>query len=241
MLMRTDEYDDDAPVDVFEQVAQSLVAQIRVMIAHRARYEPVTASDFPERDASFYETVGRELAAVGFQTLGDFRDAAVVITDPSKKSFVRFALGAHGAIGAMWFEVPNPEGDALQCLVLHSWLADGSVLVTARGILDSGLPTPPKIVVEQIDGAVATESALRIHGERVVSTGQVPCRVTGTQELFGRHASDERAIAEFREQLGLDLFEPMLRTMLGPSYDDQGEPILDAIQRHPEWMPRNGA
>ena len=78
--MRTDEYDDDAPVDVFEQVAQSLVAQIRVMIAHRARYEPVTASDFPERDASFYETVGRELAAVGFQTLGDFRDAAVVIT-----------------------------------------------------------------------------------------------------------------------------------------------------------------
>ena len=239
--MRTDEYDEDAPVDVFEQVAQSLVAQIRAMIAHRARYEPVTASDFPERDASFYETVGRELATVGFQSLGDFRDAAVVITDPSKKSFVRFALGANGAIGAMWFEVPNPEGEALQCLVLHSWLGDGSVLVTARGIIHSGLPTPPSIVVEQIDGAVDTQSALRVHGERVVKTGKVPCRLTGTQELFSRHASDERAIAEFRERQGLDLFEPMLRTMLGPNYDDQGEPILDAIQRHPEWMTGNGA
>ena len=239
--MRTDEYDDDAPVDVFEQTAESLVAQIRAMIAHRARYEPVKASDFPERDASFYQAVDRELAAVGFQTLGDFRDAAVVITDPSKKSFVRFALGAHGAIGAMWFEVPNPEGDALQCLVLHSWLADGSVLVTARGIIDSGLPTPPTIVVEQIDGAVDTQSALRVHGERVVNTRQVPCRVTGAHELFSRHASDELAIAEFRERQGLDLFEPMLRAMLGPGYDDQGEPILDAIQRHPEWMTGNGA
>ena len=239
--MRADNYDDDAQVDVFEQVAQSLVAQIRAMIAHRARYEPVNASDYPERDASFYETVDRELAAVGFQTVGDFRDAAVVITDPSKKSYVRFALGAHGAIGAMWFEVPNPEGDALRCLVLHSWLADGSVLVTARGIIDSGLPTPPSIVVEQIDGAVDTESALRLHGERVVDTGQVPCRLRGAQELFSRHASDERAIAEFRERQGLDLFEPMLRTMLGPSYEDQGEPILDAIERHPEWMTGNGA
>lgn len=234
--MRADEYEDDPETDVFEQVAHTFVAQIRTMIAHRARYEPVEASGFPERDAGFYDGVERELAAVGFQTLGDYRDAAVIVTDPSKQSYVRFALGARGAIAAMWFEVPATEGEALQCLVLHSWLADGSVLVTARGTIDNGLPMPPDISVERIDPTVDTRSALRIHGERVAATGQVPSRHTNVHELFTRHASDELVIAEFREQLGIDLFEPMLRAMLGASYELQGTPILDAIRQHPEWM-----
>jgi hypothetical protein len=169
--MRTEEHEDDAsgpgdplPAAVFEHVAQTLVARIRTMIDHRAEYEPVDASAFSERDATFYERVDRELAAVGFQTLGDFEDASLIVTDSSKKSFVRFALGAHGAIAAMWFEVPAPEGDALQCLVLHSWLANGSVLVTARGTIDNGLPVPESIVVERVDATLDTRSALRTHG-----------------------------------------------------------------------------
>jgi hypothetical protein len=241
--MRADEYDDDSdgpgdgvPAEVLEQVAQTLVAQVRTMIEHRARYEGVDAAEFPERDASFYERVERELAAVGFETLGDFEDAALIVTDISKKSFVRFALGAHGAIAAMWFEVPAVEGEPVQCLVLHSWLAEGRVFVTARGTIDNGLPMPSALVVERVDATVDTRSTLRIHGERVAATGQAPLRLSDAGELFAHYANDERTLAEFRQQLGLQLFEPMLRTMLGENFEVQGEPILDAIQRHPEWM-----
>ena len=251
--MRTDEYDDDdngeseeALREVFDQiaeamaahtqVAQAIVAQIRTMIDHRARYEPVNASDFPDRDLTFYESVERELATVGFRTIGDFEDAALIITDPAKKSFVRFALGAHGAIGAMWFEVPAAEGNALQCLVLHSWLANGPVLVTARGTIDNGLPMPPEIAVERVDGEVDTRSTLRIHGERVAASGKPPLRLANADELFAHYAKDERTLSDFRKELGVDLYEPMLRTMLGESFEEQGEPILDAIRSHPEWM-----
>ncbi|HJR65613.1 MAG TPA: hypothetical protein VJ802_04240 [Gemmatimonadaceae bacterium] len=239
--MRADEYEDgdgsgDAlPAEVFEQVAQTIVAQIRTMIHHRARYEPVSASDFPERDASFYDSVEGELSAVGFQTIGDFEDGAQIVTDLSKKSFVRFALGAHGAIGAMWFEVPA-EGEPLRCLVLHSWLANGPVLVTARGTIDNGLPMPPELAVERVDGAVDTRSTLRVHGERVAASGKAPLRFADADELFRRYADDEHRLSEHREALGLQLFEPMLRTMLGENFEAQGEPILDAIERHPEWL-----
>ena len=190
--MRADEYEDDGdgggdalPAEVFEQVAQTIVAQIRTMIQHRARYEPVSASDFPERDTSFYDGVEGELTAVGFQTIGDFEDAAQIVTDPSKKSFVRFALGAHGAIGAMWFEVPA-EADPLRCLVLHSWLANGPVLVTARGTIDNGLPMPPELAVERVDGSVDTRSNLRMHGDRVAASGRAPLRLASADELFDR-------------------------------------------------------
>ncbi len=239
--MRPDDYEDDnglgdaLPPDIFEQVAQTIVAQIRTMIEHRARYERVNASDFPERDPGFYDGVGDELAGFGFQTIGDFEDAAQIVTDASKKSFVRFGLGAHGAIGAMWFEVPT-EGDALRCLVLHSWLASGPVLVTARGTIDNGLAMPPEIAVERVGGAVDTRSTLRIHGERVAASGKAPHRLADANELFARYARDERTLSEFRHALGVQLFEPMLRTMLGENFELQGEPILDAIQRHPEWM-----
>ena len=240
--MRAGEYEDEAedlgdvlPVDVYEQVAQTIVAQVRTMLEHRASYEPVNAADFPHRDVTFYEAVERELAAVGFQAIGDFEDASLILTDTSKKSFVRFALGAHGAIAAMWFEVPG-NTELLHCLVLHSWLADGRVLVTARGTVDNGLPFPPGLVVERLPADVDTRSALRSHGERVAVTGTAPTRLADANELFSRYTSDETRTAEFRVQLGAKLFEPMLRTMLGDNYEAQGEPILDAIQRHPEWM-----
>jgi len=241
--MRTEEYEDDAeefgdavPVDVVEQVAQTIVAQVRTMVEHRARYEPVDASDFPERDTGYYDRTEQQLAALGFQTIGDFEDASLIVTDVSKKSFVRFGVGAHGAIAAMWFEVPAPEGDALHCLVLHSWLADGRVLVTARGTIDNGLPLPAQIVLERIDGDLDTKATVRTHGECVAATGEAPRRLTDLDDLFARYASDESKIAEFRRDLGAELFEPLLRTMLGATYEEQGEPILDAIQRHPEWM-----
>ena len=241
--MQTEEYEDDTddlgvplPPDVFDQVAQAIVGQVRAMVEHRARYERVSATDFPDRDVTFYERVDRELASAGFQTVGDFEDASLVVADPSKKSFARFAIGAHGAIAAMWLEVPGEEGNSLQCLVLQSWVADGRVIVTERGTIDTGLPMPPEVLVERIDADVDTRSALRAHGERVAATRSAPSRFNEPEALLARYADDEEKAAEFRRELGVNLFEPILRTSLGANYEVQGELILDAIRRHPEWL-----
>ena len=105
--------------NVFEQVAQTIVAQVRAMIQHRARYEPVDASDFPDRDTGYYDRIESELSALGFETLGDFEDAGAA-PELRGQSFVRFALGAHGAIAASWFELPKPDGEPERCLALHT-------------------------------------------------------------------------------------------------------------------------
>jgi hypothetical protein len=218
-----------------DETAQSLVQAIRTMTQHRARYEPVEASDFPERDLKFYNGIANELTALGFEILGDFEDAALILDDPSKKSFVRFALGAHGAIAAMWFEVPQDE--ILQCLVVHSWLDDGRTMVTTRGVPDTGIPHPAHIIlVEEADADLDTRAVVRRHGERVATSGRAPRRLTGVADLFASHSGDELKIAQFREAQGTALFEPWLRSMLGENYEEEGEPILDAIRRHPEWM-----
>jgi hypothetical protein len=54
--------------------------------------------------------------------------------------------------------------------------------------------------------------------------------------MFSAQAREEVRMAEFRAALGVALFEPMLRTMLGDQFEEQGQPILEAIRRHPEWM-----
>jgi hypothetical protein len=247
--MQPDDHDDEsenfielyAAGDVSEQVAQAIVAQVRTMIQHRARYVPVTPPDFPDRDAGYYDTIQHELSAFGFETLGDFEDAGAA-PETRRLSFVRFGLGAHGAIAASWFEAPGAtEGESLRCVVLHTWLDDGRTLITSRGATDSGLPVHPDVVVERVDDALDTKATVRAHAERVASSGKAPRRLTGLDDLFAAYSDDELKTATLREGLGVALFEPMLRTMLGASYDEQGEPILDAIQRHPEWMRGEGS
>jgi hypothetical protein len=241
--MRRDDYEESAdlsalsePADVFVQVAQTLVGQVRTMIGHRSLYQPVKASDFPERDQGFYDTTESELTELGFEVLGDFEDASIAVADASKRSFVRFALGAYGAIAATWFEVPNAEGDPLHCLVLHTWIDDGCVLITTRGAIDSGLPIPREVLVERVDPDASTKTTVRSHGERVSATRRAPRRLASVAEIFEAQTCEEIRMAEFRNAQGVALFEPMLRTMLGDQFAEQGEPILEAIRRHPEWM-----
>jgi hypothetical protein len=225
----------DETGNLFEHVAQTIVMQVRAMIQHRARYGPVDASDFPERDASYYDGIERELSTLGFTALGDFEDAGAAPAARGQ-SFVRLALGAHGAIAASWFEAPRPDGESERCLVLHSWLDDGRAIITSRQTSDSGLPIHPDVVMERLDPALNTISAVRAHGERVADAARAPRRLAGLGDVFAAYSSDERKTAEFREAQGAALFEPLLRAMLGASFEEQGEPILDAIYRHPEWL-----
>ncbi|MDQ4080900.1 MAG: hypothetical protein M3125_09095 [Gemmatimonadota bacterium] len=241
--MRSYDYEESAdssslnePDDVFVQVAQTLVAQVRTMIGHRSLYQPVRASAFPQRDQRFYDTTESELAELGFEVVGDFEDASIVVTDASKRSFARFALGAYGAIAASWFEVPNPEGDPLHCLVLHTWIDDGRVLITTRGAIDSGLPIPREVLVERVDPGTSTKATVRSHGERVAATKRAPRRMSSAAQIFDGQTQEEMRMAEFRGAQGVALFEPMLRTMLSDQFEVQGKPILEAIRRHPEWM-----
>ena len=221
--------------NVIEQVAQTIVAQVRAMVQHRARYELVDASDFPERDANYYRRIESELSTLGFRSLGDFEDAGAT---PALRgqSFVRFALGAHGAIAASWFEVPKPDSGPARCLALHSWLDDGRTIITSRETTDSGLPVHPDVVIERVDPALDVISTVRAHGERVAASGRAPRRLDALSDLLAAYSSDELKTAEFREAQGPALFEPILRTALGANFEEQGEPILDAIQRHPEWV-----
>ena len=225
----------DEIANVFEQVAQTIVVQVRAMIQHRARYEPVDASDFPERDAGYYDGIERELSTLGFTALGDFEDAGAAPAARGQ-SFVRLALGAHGAIAASWFEVPRPDGEPERCLVLHSWLDDGRAIITSRQTSDSGLPIHPDVVIERLDPALNTISAVRAHGERVAAAGRAPRRLADLGDVLAAYSSDELKTAEFREAQGAALFEPLLRAMLGAGFEKQGQPILDAIYRHPEWL-----
>lgn len=241
--MRRDDYQESAdpgdlsePDAVFVQVAETLVGQVRTMIGHRSLYQPVKASDFPERDQRFYDTTEAELAAFGFEVLGDFEDASIIATDATKRSFARFALGAYGAITASWFEVPNAESDPLHCLVLHTRLDDGRVVITTRGAIDSGLPIPREVLVERVDPDTTTKATVRSHGERVAATSRAPRRLSSAAEIFEAQTREEIRMAEFRGALGVALFEPMLRAMLGDQFEEQGRPILEAIRRHPEWM-----
>jgi hypothetical protein len=241
--MRRDDERDEArelselleTADVFAQVAQTIVAQVRAMIQHRARYEPVDASDFPGRDRAYYDRIERELSAIGFETLGDFEDAGVA-PQLRGQSFVRFALGARGTIAASWFELPTPDGEPHRCFILHSWLDDGRTFITSRATPDPGLPIPANVVVERFGPELDTVATVRAHGERVAATRCAPQRMTGLGDLLAAYSSDERKMSSFREAQGPALFEPMLRSMLGASFEEQGEPILDAIQRHPEWL-----
>lgn len=231
-----DSSDLSEPDDVFVQVAQTLVAQVRTMIGHRSLHQSVRASDFPQRDQSFYDTTESELAELGFEVVGDFEDASIVATDASKRSFARFALGAYGAIAASWFEVANAEGDPLHCLALHTWIDDGRVLITTRGAIDSGLPIPPEVLVEHADPDASTKATVRSHAERVAATKRAPRRLSSAAEIFDAQTREELRVAEFRAAQGVALFEPMLRAMLGDQFEVQGEPMLEAIRRHPEWM-----
>lgn len=207
--MQRDDQDDlsDAFIEWYEaenaieEQAQSLVAAVRTLVKHRVRYEPVDASDFPQRDKGYDDSIKDELTALGVETLGDFEDAAFIVTDPSQKSFMRFALGAHGAIAAMWFEVNAAE--LLRCLVLHSWLDDGRAVVTARGARETGLPMHPDILAEQVGAELKTRAAVRAHAERVAATGRAPRRVAGLSELFAGFSRDEQKLAQFREALGV--------------------------------------
>src|SRR5439155_1627512 len=89
----------------FDESARRIVQSVRTMVDHRVEYRTVNAAEFPGRDAEFLDGTARELAAEGWQTLGDFEDAAFN-RGRQNKNFVRMALSGDQTAYAMWFSAP---------------------------------------------------------------------------------------------------------------------------------------
>ncbi|PYP24134.1 MAG: hypothetical protein DMD55_15565 [Gemmatimonadetes bacterium] len=217
----------------FDESARRIVRSVRTMVDHRAEYRAVNAAEFPGRDAEFLDGTARELAAEGWQTLGDFEDAAFN-RGRQNKNFVRMALSGDRTAYAMWFSAPAAPRPA-RVLGLRSLLGDGRVLLTLRGGSKTDLPTPPAYLVERLDEGASTGQQVRRHRERVDAAGAAPRTHQGVADVLAALATEEKMQSEFRAARGLALFEPMLRAKLGPDFDERGQPLLDSILAHPEW------
>lgn len=213
-----------------DESAYDTVKNVRTLVDHRAEYAPVRAADYPDHDAEYYDGTGKDLAAEGVGTLGDFEDAAFSHRNPDKHAFVRLGLAEDGTIGAMWFRLGQASS-----LALHSWLEDGRTLVTGRAASESHVPNRPEVVSERVGLETSARDLARRHRSRVGAAGSLPRLLRGLDDLLAAYATDEEASATFREREGLALFEPMFRANLGDRYDEEGEPLVRAIRDHPEW------
>jgi hypothetical protein len=211
--------------------ARAIVTSVRVLVDHRADYRPVNAADYPDHDAAFYDGIGKELGAERIDTLGDFDEAAFSERNPDKEqTFVRLGLAVDGTIGAMWFRL-----GAVSSIALHSWLEDGRTVVTFRSAAESGVPHPAALLQERLPLETTVRDLARRHRTRVRAAGSLPRLLSGLDDLLAAYAADEERIAHFRKREGLALFEPMMRKKLGERYEEEGEPLVQTIQAHPEW------
>ena len=210
--------------------AHDTVKNVRALVDHRAEYTPVRAADYPDHDTAYYDATGNDLAAEGVRTLGDFEDAAFSRRNPDKQAFVRLGLAGDGTVGAMWFRLGQASS-----LALHSWLEDGRTIVTGRAAAESGVPNRPEVVSERVGLETSARDLARRHRSRVGAAASLPRLLRGLDDLLAAFAADEEATARFREREGIALFEPMFRTNLGDRYDEEGQPLVQAIRDHPEW------
>ena len=210
--------------------ARRLLDGAKVLVAHRAEYQPVRADDYPDRDAAYYDGTAAELAAAGVSVLGDFTDAAFNRRHPDRRAFIRLGLTADGTIGANWFVLgPN------RSLVLQTWLADGRTVLTVRSGVESTYPRPPETLAQHVGPDVATADLIALHRRRVTEAGSEPRALHGQGDLLAAYAAHEEGTARFRERLGPEIVEQSLRKKLGKRYEAQGAPLVAAIAAHPEW------
>ena len=240
-----------------EKTARSLVDGMRRRVDAREHLAPANLKDFAGYDYRFYDMTGKELADRGLRVLGDFADPSMLERPVEQRSFYRFALSEDTTTTASWFVakrprdsrgiwlrlrsrlwsmlVPSTKKEALRCLVLHSWCEDGRVFVTMRGTLESHVMRPEWLIVQDLDKYISAARAVDAHREAVAAGGGVPRRLRSVEEIMAARAAEDQMEAEFREAKGLELFEPMLRGMLGAEYDERGAPLVEAILAHPEW------
>ncbi|MGH7700474.1 MAG: hypothetical protein ACREMJ_08180 [Gemmatimonadales bacterium] len=239
---------DDETRQLIEETARDVVRSTRVLVDHQSEYIPAEAEAFPAYDAAFYDGTARDLAPHGIRVLGDFEDAAFTRRAPHQRAFYRIGVSDDGTVAAAWFILPPPpptDEDAPplrpgSCLVFETWLADGRCITTTCGAAENAVPKPAQVLVREVGRATAPGDALRGHRDRVGEARGVPKVLRTADDVLAARLAEEQFIAAFRHTKGLGLFEPMLRKMLGPNYDEQGAPLVEAIRRNPDWWTESG-
>ncbi len=220
--------------DQINSSARQMVDMVRGLVEHRAEYAPLPA-DAKRVDAEWYAATQQELVGAGFSALGDFDDIAYTRTNPESESYCSWGLSDDGKIAAMWLSVMGAEGVPSRCVSFHSWLKDERVVLTARGCTGTGLPMPPSILDTELPASVSLLEALDKHKKVMSEAAGEAQAITDLNALIDAFAYTERVTAEWREEQGLELFEPMFRHMLGDGFDEMGPEYLDAINANPHW------
>src|SRR6267154_2451261 len=173
--------------------ARRLVEGAKVLVTHRAEYQPVRPDDYPDRDAAYYDGTAKDLAAAGVRAIGDFADAAFNRGHPEKRVFTRFGLAGDGSIAANWF-VLGPS----RSLTLQTWLEDGRTVLTIRSAVESTYPRPPETLAQHLGPDVTTADLIALHRRRVTEAGSVPRALHGRDDLLAAYAAHEEETARFR-------------------------------------------
>jgi hypothetical protein len=213
--------------------ARNIVDRIKRLVEVHEVFEPGANETFGQLHGAWYNSVERELIAAGFHSLGPYHNTnGLPGRPPEKQSYCHFALTADGTINATWFLVigkkPRP------CVVLESTANDGVVLVTESGTTGA-IPVPPNQRIQQFPAETAIEKLVAAHREQIARASAGLRRVSGIAELLAERLQHAEETAAYRRELGLALFEPMLRVMSGDRFEKNGKPVLDSILAHPEW------
>lgn len=213
--------------------ARNIVDHIKHLVEVREMLEPGANETFAQVHRAWYESVERALGAAGFKPLGPYHNTnALPGRPPEKQTYYHFALTADGTINAAWFLVigkqPRP------CVVLESIANEGTVLVTESGTTD-GIPFPPNRCIQRFPAETAIGALVAAHREHIARAGGGLQRFAGIAELLAERLRSAEEAAAYRRELGLAIFEPVLRTMAGDRFEKTGRPLLDSILAHPEW------
>lgn len=124
-------------------LARSIRGQTKALYSARHELVPAKVADFPWLDRAYYDATERELAAMGFRTLGDYEDRTMSRIYPSMRTFIRWMASRDGTVSAGiyhfrmrgWQGVLSSIGifpKPVRCVDLETEMADGVFAVTAN-------------------------------------------------------------------------------------------------------------
>ena len=243
---RVSESAQDDDIDVEDALAQLLeiqrkiddharrtVDRIKRLLDQREVLVPGVEEVFAKQHGAWYDATERDLVAEGFRVLGDYQPNDHGDKPPEKRPFYRFGLSADRTIVATWFLFPSEK--PLHRIVLESSFADGATHATTRGIRGSGLPVPPNETRREMASDTSIQRLISAQRDEITRHVNPPIAFEGIDAILAERDREAREVAEFRRGIGLGLFEPYLRKVYGDRYEEEGAPLLQSIEAHPEW------
>jgi hypothetical protein len=217
-----------------DEVAKNTVDGVKRLIEVRENLVPGANATFEQLYGAWYRSVEDGLAALGFQSFGQYKDLNKKSgTPPENDAYYHLALSADRTITAGWFLIAAKE--PRRCLVLESIATDGAVITTSCGTTESSLPLPPNRDVERFPADTPAAQLVADHRAHVARTNKTMRELAGIDDLLADRLRQATEQAAYRRQIGLGMFEPYLRALSRGHFEEKGKPVLESILAHPEW------